>query len=700
MEKSKRTDHRGWIRGAFAILMLTFASAAHAQEVQPDTVPVPLPEVVVNILRTPFSALEVPYAVAVTTRDEIQRAKPGLGLDEALVAVPGVQVDNRFNYALGERISIRGFGARAQFGVRGVKVLLDGIPATLPDGQTTLNQVDLSALGRAEVIRGPASALYGNAAGGVLQLETELPPPTPLTQEVGVVAGSDKLLRIHSTTGGQSGDASYLLNLSRLTYDGYRDFSAAENLHLNAKLGVRRADNEFRLIANFVDYDARNPGSLSDSLLRADRTQAFGFNRLQQTGEEGRQGQLGGSFRGTFAFGETELSGYALTRRIDNPIPPRIIGLERVAGGVRALLRTRLDPGTQRVQLTVGAESDLQRDDRENFDNERGERGDLLLDQRERVAGIGTFAQLSIQPLQRLNLLAGVRYDRITFEVTDRLVSSTNPDDSGERSMDAVSPSIGINYAVAEPLHLYANFASSFETPTTTELANRPSGAGGFNPELQPQRARSYEVGAKGRLGRRATYEVAAYRARIEDELISFEVPDVPGRQFFRNAGSAVHRGFEAASRIALVPDLIARTAYTYTDAVFDDYSTADASFDDNRVPGIAPHRLDVSISYDAPAGWFAGTETRVVSRTPVDDANQAYSSAYTVTDVRAGIEALRFGRIELAPFAGVTNLFDREYNTSVVINAFGARFFEPGPPRSFYVGLQAVFGQPSAAND
>lgn len=668
---------------------LLAASPSRAQEdAAADTLrPVPIAPVTVTVLRTPFPLTEVPFAVAVNTEEQIQRAQPGLGLDEALRGIPGVQVDNRFNYALGERISIRGFGARAQFGVRGVKVLVDGIPATLPDGQTALNHVDLSLLSRAEVIRGPASAIYGNTAGGVIQLETEGPPPVPLGQEVGVLGGSDGLFRFHSTTGGRTGPASYQLHASRLAYDGYRDFNKAENLRVNGRVGLDRGRDQLRVLFNVVDYDAQNPGSLSQALLEADRSQAFARNLAQRTGEEGRQGQIGTTWRRRMDAGEMELTGYWMTRAIENPIPPTIISLDRQATGVRALFRADALP-TRALQGTVGVEADLQSDDRRNFANQAGERGALQLDQEESVGNVGLFAQLSAALTQRLNLLGGLRYDWFRFRADDQLITATNPDDSGSRTLDAVSPSLGLNLSVSEALNLYGNVATSFETPTTTELANRPNGAGGLNPELEPQRAVSVEAGAKGHVAGRLAYQLSAYRADIRDALIPFEVPESAGRQFFRNAGSTVHRGAEAAATLALLRGVALQGSYTYIDARFGDYTVDGTSFRDNRVPGVAPHRAEAGVSWERPQGWFASLQARYASRTPVNDANSAHSPSYSVADARLGWDGARLGRLEATPFLGVTNLFDEAYNTSVVVNAFGQRFFEPGPGRAIYAGL------------
>jgi iron complex outermembrane receptor protein len=673
---------------ALALAWVPIAVAAAQDAPAPDTIrPVALAPVVVTALRTPFRLDVVPYAVAVNTRTEIQRGRPGMALDEALDLVPGVQVDDRYNYAVGERIAVRGFGARAQFGVRGVKVYLDGVPATLPDGQTSLGHIDPAFLRRAEVIRGPAAALYGNTAGGVIHFETEAPPPVPLGQELGVSAGSHGLLRLHSTTGGRSGRAEYLFNLSRLGYDGYREHSGARLVRANGKAGYAGARDTVRLSFSAVDLDSDNPGSLSEALLEADRFQAFSNNVLQHTGKTAQEAQLGVSWRRALWGGEWESAAYTISRSVVNPIPTAIIDLDRSAYGASVRFHHGAADGS--LQWVAGVEADRQRDDRQNYTNERGERGALGLDQLEHVDNLSAFAQLSGTALPRLTLLAGARADWFRFSAADRLVGDGEPDDSGRRTMQALSPTVGASYAFAEALHLYANAATSFETPTTTELANRPDGAGGFNPELEPQRTRSVELGAKGRIAGRLAYQLAAYRATVENSLIPFEVPEAPGRQFFRNAGRALHRGAEAGATLAAAEWLALRASYSYTDARFTAYRTAADTLDGNRVPGVAPHRLEAAATLEPRGGWYATLEARRVSRIPVNDANAAYAPAYTLAGLRFGSEQVRLGRLEVAPFAGIENLFDRDYITAVAVNAFGGRYFEPGPRRSVYFGAR-----------
>ncbi|HET8655644.1 MAG TPA: TonB-dependent receptor [Longimicrobiaceae bacterium] len=668
-----------------ALIAVPLRAQQRPDSVRPATVLEPL---VVTVLRTPVRLTRAPYAVSVNTRDEIARARPGLGLDEALRGIPGVQADNRYNYALGERISIRGFGARSQFGVRGIRVTVDGIPATFPDGQTSLSHVDPFFLGRAEVVRGPASALYGGSAGGVIQLETAPPPDAPLGEVLRLTGGANGLLDLQSRTGGRSGSDSYVLDLSHLNYDGYRDFNTARTSHLDARVVHAGRSGELRLMASAVRYDAENPGSLSERLLAQNRFQAYSNNVAQRTGERGEQGQLGATWRRRGGAGEWELTGYGIARSVDNPIPSDVVTLHRVVGGARALFRA--DPlGFAALRWTLGAEGALQRDDRRNFANEQGARGDVTLDQLEHVTDLAAFAQLLADPLPSLTLLGGLRYDWYRFGADDRLITPDDPDDSGSRTMRRLSPSVGVTYTIDEALNVYANAATAFETPTTTELTNRPSGAGGFNPELQPQTTVSYEVGAKGRVGALAYYALDAYRANVDNELISFQVPEAPGRDFYRNAGSAVHRGVEAEVGVTPVDGALLRASYTYTDARFRRYATAAAVYDGNRVPGVAPHQMELLASYTAPRGWYAAAEGRYDSSIPVNDANDAESPGHFVTDVRAGLGGVRLGGARLSPFLGATNVFDVEYNTSVVVNAFGGRYFEPGPARALYAGAE-----------
>jgi iron complex outermembrane recepter protein len=681
--------------------LMLHAGAASSQ-VPRDTVPAdtarPAAEiapVVVEVFRTPVVLERVPYSVTVVGEEQIRQGKPGLALDEALRAVPGVQVDNRYIYALGERISVRGFGARAQFGVRGIRVVIDGIPATFADGQSALEIIDPALLGRAEIIRGPASALYGNAAGGVISFRSPPVEPVPLDQRYRAVGGEHGLLRFEGQLSGRSGRADYRLGVSHFHWDGFRDYSAAEHLRASGSVGYAMGAGTLRLSGGFLDFEAQNPGALTFETFRESPHAAAPMNVVRGAGKEGRQRQLGASWTSPLGAGEVELAGYGITRWIRNPIVPFIIDLDRRAGGVRGLYRGSVGTATA---WTLGFDLDLQRDDRQNYVNADGEAGAQVRNQQEWVRSAAPFLHLSTPLTPSLSVMTGLRYDHFRFEVEDRFAAEGRPDESGVRIMAALSPSAGLLYEGWERVSFFGNVATAFETPTTTELANRPDEAGGFNPDLDPQRTLSYELGMRGG-GEGAGYQLSAYHADVRNALIPFEVLNVPGRTYFRNAGSARHRGVEASTWLSGPAGLQTRLSYTYTDAVFRDYVAQDVRHDGNRVPGVAPHRAEASLLYRVAAGPFLGIEARHVARTPADDANTEHAPDYTVADLRAGHTGWRAGWLDLRPFVGVTNLFDRRYAASVVPNASAAAgrprpFYEPAPGRSVYLGLEVGLGR------
>jgi len=600
---------------------------------------------------------------------------------------------------VGERVSLRGLGARAQFGIRGIRVLVDGIPATLPDGQSTLDHLDLGSLGRVEVLRGPAAALYGNGGGGAITFRTREPPTEPLRQEVRLVGGGDGLLRGESTTSGSSGAWDYLLNVSRLSWDGFRTdpreegalYGGADRWNVNARVARRDVGGgTLRITANALDLAAENPGSLPRDLLDEGSLQAWGFNVAQGTRKDVRQGQLGASWTGPIGGGRGEFAGWGILRELDNPIPPSVIELDRTAWGARALLSS--DDGLGRSPLSVagGIEVEGQRDDRLNFENDGGAAGALTLEQSENVTSLGVFTQLRARPAERVELVAGLRYDRFRFEADDRFLDDGS-DDSGARSMDALSPTLGLSVNASDAVTLYANVATSLGTPTTTELANRPDGSGGFNPELDPTRGVTGEVGLRGHRGAALQYEVSGWTTELDDELVPFEDPQQPGRTFFRNAGSSRYRGVEGLLRIDLGSGVSARASYTLTDADFQEYVVDGEDFSGNRVPGVAEHGLATALRLTEDF-WFGEARLDHSSSVAVDDANTTVAEGYTLVELRTGLSAVPVGRTRVSPFVSVRNLFDTEYVSAVAVNAFGGRYFEPGPGRTLVAGVTLAF--------
>ena len=681
----------------------------------PDTTrPYTLPPTTVSVMRNELPLTKVPLSIHSVDRAQISRAKPTWGLDEALANVPGVFVANRYNFSQDQRISIRGFGARSAFALRGIKVLVDGIPQTLPDGQGQLTNVELGEIDRIEVLRGSASALYGNASGGVISIWTKPHDVAHVNEEARFVTGrfdqrsGRSWNKWQTTTSMRIGGGSALVTVSRLDYQGERDHSAADSRVLNARVQLRMGSRWSLAVVTEVGDNPRadNPGSLTLAELRANRDTVPLLNRNRNAGKDVTQFQTGATLHRTMTNGgEAAVTIFGLTRNLKNPITTTYIDLDRVDYGARASVTYPMPIGSLVHRLTAGFDFQRQRDDRKNFNylNTPGDsaKPDTVrsLDQLEHVTEIGPFLQSALELSSRTTITAGLRYDWVKFAVQDQLVTTTppNPDDSGDRLMRAASGSLGIAVNPSTGATLYANIGSSFETPTTTELANSASGAGGFNPALKPQHAWNYEIGARGSLGQRLGYTVAVFQADVRDALIPYEL--AAPRFYYRNAGSTRHRGVELSGAVSIVPGVNLNAAWTYAHYRYRRYSfstgTVVHTLDGRALPGIPQHWLNLLVRAQPAAlrGAWAELQQSYSSGYFVSDTLSTRAAPWWSTTVRAGWEG-KAGGMRLAPFVGINNAFNHLYVSSVVINAARDRFYEPAPGRNIYVGLSVGAGR------
>jgi iron complex outermembrane recepter protein len=500
---------------------------------------------------------------------------------------------------------------------------------------------------------------------------------------------------------GTVGRTGYLVSAGRMDWDHFRvliedttrTYGAADRKVVNARLIVPVGSGTLRLTGLAMDQFGENPGALPrDSILR-DRRWAWPANVRARTGEGSSQQQLGASWIGRVGSSlDAEGTGWILHRSTEGPIPATILDLSRNGFGARGLVRAT----RERWSWDLGGSVERQRDDRKNFVNNQGVSGALTLDQLETVLATGVFAQARVQPVERLHLSAALRWDRFKFRADDRFVRTTaptDPDDSGTRTMSGLNPSAGVLFeAVPERLSLFANVATSLETPTTTELVNRPTGAGGFNPELEPTRGVSGEVGFRGALGARLRYEADVYYVRLRDELVPFEL--AAGRTFYRNAGSSRHKGFEAMVEARPIDGVRMRLSHSRLSARFREYVVGNPPVDrsGNRIPGLAPSRWEGVLGLERGPAFIELSGERMDSIS-ANDANTFATPRHTLLELRGGFEVDVAG-LELAPFAGVNNLTDEQYVTSLVVNAFGGRFFEPGPRRWYHVGMRAAWSR------
>jgi len=667
-----------------------------------DTLPnARIPDLEVTVARRPERLDRVPMSVGVIEREAIRQGRPTLGLDESLTRIPGVFVANRWNFSLDQRLSIRGFGSRANFGLRGVKVLLDGVPQTLPDGQSQLTNVEYASLERIEVLRGASSALYGNASGGALLLETESPGPGPVSAGASFEAGSKGSSKWTVRAAGRSGRASGSLAVSRFATDGFRQQSAADIRQLAGMLQWDlgpATSATLRVLAGDTPQ-AENPGALTAAEVAANPDSAAATNILRGADKQVAQQQVSLRVRHQGDRLSWSLTGFGLWRDLENPLatpppgPPSPTAgtwnsIDRTAGGFRA---DATWVARERLLLTGGVDLQRMSDQRRNVRSVDGQPTDsVLADQHEAVLEAGPFLQAQWLAGERLTVDAGIRYDRVKFEVTDYHFTD-GQDNSGGKDMGAVSGNLGVAFAVHPSFQAYAQASSAFETPTTTELVATANAGVGFNQALEPQRALSAELGFRGRAGD-ARWSAAAFSIGVEDAII--QQREVNGRAFFANAGATRNRGVELGASVSPLAWLDLDAAYTYAHYRFTEYriqnGAAVDTLDGKSLAGVPTHFLRAGLQLRGPAGTWLGLDQLVSSALYADDRNSIEVAGWGagVTNLRIGWNGPR-GPLSVAPFLFVGNLFDRSYVGSVTINGFGGRVLEPSPRRYLFTGVR-----------
>ncbi len=670
----------------------------------------PLGVVRVDAVRTTESADRLPWAVSTLDGAALRRGQATLGLDEAVASLPGVVVSNRYNYALDQRLSIRGAGSRANFGLRGVKVLLDGIPQSLPDGQSQLTNVDLASIARVEVLRGAASSLHGNGSGGVLSFTTDLAAPDRLRAGVRATSGSFGLRKLQLLTSGRTGPLVGAVSASRTTVDGFRQYSAADLRQLGGAIDQALNDRvTLSWRAGVAETPlALNPGALTaaEYALNPD-TAALNNTRR---GAQRAVSQRYASFRAHRDDGPLTWSASVFGQRrfIDNPLataPPAPAGatngvrntIDRRVTGLR-LDASRLIDRAWDPRLSLGL--DVQR----SHDVRRNERttGGLIvaptdttfLFQGETVVSVGPSAQLQLSPSPNVALSVGARWDRLSFGVEDHFPGDGD-DDSGVRVMTAASGHAGAVWLVATAFSPYVNVGTAFETPTTTELNSREDGLGGFNDELGPQRIVSAEVGVRGRFGPRLSYEVAYFDSRARDAIVQYL--ESAGRAYFRNAGRTRSHGLELGVAAVVTPWLTMRGAYTGGDHRFVEYRIPSGSLpvpardtlDGNRLAGIPAYSWRVALQIAA-GGIIVDTERSMQGASWGNDANTVRVGDWGrgQVNVRASWRGDLIGHI-VEPFVALQNALNERYFGAVTLNGFGGRVFEPAPGRNWYAGVE-----------
>ena len=691
-------------------LVAAALAAATLECAAQEAAPVSQEPMVVSATRSEERAFDAPAAIGSIDRSVLRSAGPQVNLSESLDRIPGISVLNRQNYAQDLQLSIRGFGARSTFGIRGVRVIVDGIPATMPDGQGQASSIVLPAAARIEVLRGPLALLYGNAAGGVVQVFSQAGADRP-TVTFDAAAGPYDFHRYGAGFASSSGPHRYSLSANEFATDGYRRHSAASRGQLNAKWqwqwsGATRIET----VLNALDVEALDPLGLTRAQWEADPRQAPAIALQLDPRKTVRQQQAGTVIEHDVGP-DTVLSGrlYAGRRELDNalsiPLAAQlapsssggIVSFDRHFAGAALQATRRMRFGASVAATLLGElDYDGMLDDRQGYLNVNGQRGALKRNEDDRVANLDGLIQATFDFGASWSAIAGVRLSRVRFETTDRYVVPGNPDDSGTIGYRAANPVGGFAWHAAPAVNVYANIGRGFETPTFTELAYR-NDASGLNTGLKAARSRNAELGAKWRPYPRQRFDLAVFDVHTDDEIVVDR--NVGGRSTFRNAGSTTRRGIELSYLGWLLPEWRMTLALTALRARFNDAfvsgsgGSAAPVASGNRLPGTPERSAFAELAYfpRAVPGLEAAAEVVHVGRLYVNDANTDHAPAVTLLNLRLGLR-LRTGNVELQPLLRVENATDRNYAGSVIVNEANGRYFEAAPPRTWMVSVTARY--------
>jgi iron complex outermembrane recepter protein len=659
--------------------------------------------VLVTATRTRQPSFATPAAIDSVGGDDLRDHKLRVNLSESLGRVPGLVVQNRQNYAQDLQVSSRGFGARASFGVRGVRLIQDGIPLTMPDGQGQTGLFDLDGAERVEVLRGPFAALYGNSSGGVIQVvSADRLEDSGL--ELSTTAGEDGFRRYGSQFGAKWGAVDFTGNLSRFTTDGYRDHSAATRDVANLRMRIVPDErSSFTAIANLLDQpDTQDPLGLTRAQLEEDPSQAGGNAEAFNTRKSIRHLQAGAAYerqitdddrlRAMGYFGDRDLTQFLANPSAAVTGSGGVVDLARKFGGGSLQWDHEGLLAGAPYEITLGVEYDRMEERRRGFVNVAGVRGDLRRDEDDTVYSVNEYLIAQWRPIKRWVVSGGVRHSEVRFEVQDDFVVATNPDDSGRLSYDSTQPVIGVLFEATRAVNVFAAAGRAFETPTFSELAYRPDGLPGLNFDLDAAISSNYEAGIKSLIGETGRVTATLFRSDTTDDIVTGPAA-FPGRSTFVNAAETRREGAELAAQYALPSGWDFALAYTYTRARFEDFvNFAGEDLSGARLPGVPGESLYAEIGWThAASGFSTGLEARWASKVYVNDANSDAADSYAVFNLHVGLRRT-VGDWELNAFARVDNIADEDYVGSVVVNGANDRFFEPAPGRTAYIGVTAGF--------
>ena len=632
-----------------------------------------LKEITLDAVRIKTPKRIIPFAISYRSFKAQQLGLPQSSLQDYLGSIPGLYAQNTQNFAQDLRLSIRGFGARSGFGIRGIQLIVDGIPETTPDGQGQLDNLPLGLIQSITVLRGPASSFYGNASGGVIQINT-LEDFKDNFVNLRAQGGSFSARNFAATVGFKNNKTKAVLYQNHTESQGYRNHSQYKQQVFNARVWHDLSDHsqirwQFNYTHSPYAYDA---GGINLDMVKENRKQARPQNQSYQTYETVDHIKTGFQWEKQIND-KLSWDNYAFYAHRDfvGRLPfgfGGFVDLERDYYGLGSALEYRPQKN-HRMQFRFSMAD--QKDHRMRFQNLDGLKGDNTLDQEE------LFFNTALSFLDEIKwnfgvFRLGLRYDH------QRLGTQRESD---QVKLNNFNPSIGFTYTQWGDHVMFVSYSSSFETPTLNELSANPSGNPGFNPNLSPSRAHNFEWGWRW-ITSQNTIEATLYAINTQNEILPYELETFPNRDFYRNTGATQRRGIELFWEHQKGPwEWI--VSYNFASLKFDDYVLGVKNFSGKHLPGVPEQQFTTSLQYSFSNGWGAALQTQYSGILYADDANQTPVEDYLLVNLRLWKS---FGKLSF--FGGINNIFDQDYFDNIRINAFGKRYFEPAPTRNYYIGI------------
>ena len=645
-----------------------------------------LKEVIVSITKIKENIKNSPFAISSKSFSKFQTSAKQFYLSEYIESVPGVFISNDNNFAQDSRISIRGFGSRANFGIRGIKLIVDGVPETTPDGQSQIDNLNLEIIEKIEIIRGTSSSLYGNSSAGVIKIQSISEFDKNFTK-IGYALGSNNQEKKQALVGIKSNETFYTFLVSETKGDGYRNFGDFKNSNINFRVKKNISkDSWLNFNFNIVHSPYSNdPGGLTIEEVKQDREQARERNLQYKTSEEINHYKASSSFNKKLNE-KLSFSTYAFisNRNFNGKIPVKnggAIDLKRKYWGIGGSFLFK-----SKLKTQIGFDVGNQNDRRKRYNNDIGITGNQVLDQNEKFSNLGIYL-VNNYNLNRLSISSGIRYDTNKVKLEDLFFS--DGDSSGNIILNSLNPSLGINYKLNKKSRIFINTSSGFETPTLNEFSSSPIGSG-FNKNLKSQINMGFELGfSLYDTQKKSNIDLVYFKSITNDEILSYEDEKFPNQKFYNNAGKTERNGIEITGFYTLNRTVIS-SSYSLGDYVFKEFFENKFNYKGNKIPGIPNDIFTLSIEHKTINELSLNLNFKNIGALYANNSNTIKVDEFNTFNFKIGKE-IKLSRSIIYPYLIISNVFDNEYFDNIRINAFGGRYYEPAPKRTIFGGIRII---------